>query len=177
MALGQQLRNAIGTVWRAAVGAAAAGLSAYQTISQNIGQALRSGTGETIIEPATLQQIATYATGWEAAKQAFSSATPEQAVDASMIAFAPWSMTVTDLNATPSYDLNIGYSVPGLPEVQYKVLAGLSDLPDTVQDVVDLALANTESLLGRYLTGTALAASANATVDSVTITVGRPLAA
>jgi len=173
MTIGQGLRNAVGTVYRAAIGAAAAGFSVIRAIGGELGQSIRSASGETIVPAADLEQIATYAGSYEAAKQAFATAAPQQQVDASMIAWQPWSMSLADLNASPAYDLNIGYTVPGLPEVQYKVLAGVTSLPNTKQDALDLAAANAASLLGRYLTGTSLDAITQSTVDSLVITVSR----
>jgi len=173
MTIGQGLRNAVGTVYRAAIGAAAAGFSVIRAIGGEFGQSIRSASGETIVPAADLEQIATYAGSYEAAKQAFAAAAPQQQVDASMITFQPWSMGLSDLNTAPSYDLNIEFTVPGLPEKQYKILAGITSLPNTKQDAIDLAQANAEPLLGRYLVGTSLDAITSATVDSIVITVSR----
>ena len=176
MAIGQQLRNAIGTVYRGMIGAVSRGLSALSAVPSEIGQALRSGTGETIVDAATLEQAATFATGQEAAKQAFGAAAPDQGIDASMITFAPWSMDLQAYNTTPAHDLYIGFNVPGVPETVYRVLANVDQLGATKQDVSDLALANAPALLAPEGLSGADGDVANATIDSITILVSRPVA-
>lgn len=177
MALGQQIRNAIGTVWRGALAAASAGQSAFQTISSAISDAIGQGLTPPLIDLTTQQQIASLAQGMEAAKQAFGSAPPDSAIDASMISLAPWSMDLNAFNASPAYTFQIGFTIPGNPETQFRVLTGITDLPATVQGAIDLATANAAALLPTEGASATTGDVAAAAVDSVTITVSAPLAA
>jgi len=175
MALGQQIRNAIGTVWRVAVSAASQGQSAYNTISQALSSLREQVTTPILIDTSTQQQIASLAQGMEAARQAFGNAPGQAPVTSEMISLAPWSMDLNAFNANPGYQLQIGYQIPGNPETQYRVLGGVTTLPTTKQGVIDLALANAPALAGPEGKSPVLGNVDNATVDSVTITVAPAL--
>lgn len=174
MALGQNIRNAIGSVWRVALSAAAAGQSAMQTI----GQAVR-GIGESAVPPvlldtATMEQISSLAGSWVQARDNFGAAADADQIDASMITLAPWSMDLNAYNASPSYHLVVGINVAGQDEPVYRTITGITDLPPTVGELRAITDANAAAMQIGTTPGGGIGGEYQS-LDSITITVGPAL--
>ena len=174
MALGQSIRNAIGTVWRAGLAAASRGQSALQAIGQGIAQAVQEGASPTVIDTQAQQQIASMAGSWVAAKEALSAAADDDQISANMITFAPWSMDLNSYNAMPSYHLVVGINVEGQDEPVYRTITGITDLPPTVGELRAVTDANAAAMQIGTTPGGGIGGTFNG-IDSITITVGPAL--
>ena len=174
MALGQSIRNAIGTVWRAGLSAASRGQSALQAIGQGIAQAVQDGLSPPVIDTAAQQQIASMAQSWVAAKDALSNAADDDQITAAMITLAPWSMDLICFFASPGYHIVVGMKVEGQDEPVYRTITGITDLPPTAGELRAVTDANAAAMQvgttpGGGVGGTYLG------IDSITITVGPAL--
>jgi len=174
VALGQSIRNAIGTVWRAALSAAAAGQSAARTIGEAVSQIGQAAAPPVLLDTAVTEQIASMAGSWVAARDALSAASDDAQIDAGMITLAPWSMDLNAFNAAPAYHLVVGMHVEGQDEPVYRTITGITDLPPTVGELRALTDANAAAMQvgttpGGGVGGTYLG------IDSITITVGPAL--
>lgn len=174
MALGQSIRSAIGTVWRAALSAVSAGQSAASTIGDAITSIGRDAVPPALLDTSVTQQIASMAGSWVAAKDAFGAAAPGDQIDASMITMAPWSMDLNAYNASPAYHIVVGLNVEGETAPVFRTITGITDLPPTVGQLTDLLDVNAAAMQvgttpGGGIGGTYLS------LDSVTITVGPAL--
>lgn len=171
MALGQSVRNAIGTAWRGIASGVRQGLSTL-----GIGEAVstglqRAGLSPALIDTSIVDQLSGMARGMENAAAAVAAADQAAPVDSSMVALAPWSMDLNSFNAQPAYDLQIGINIPGQAEPVYRIIAGLPRLPATVGELQNLADVNAAGLAaGEGVTPT-LTGTAGATVGSITVTV------
>ena len=174
MALGQSIRNAIGSVWRVALAAASAGQSAANTIGEAISSIGRAAVPPVLLDTAVTEQIASMAGSWVTARDNFGNAADSDSIDASMITLAPWSMDLNAFNAAPSYHLVVGLNVEGQTEPVYRTITGITDLPPTAGELRAIADANAAAMQvgttpGGGIGGTYLG------LDSVTITVGPAL--
>ena len=171
MALGQSIRNAIGSVWGAVLSAVGRG----QDVAQTVGAAVeRIGTTlapPELLDTSVVQQLQGYANSWVAAREAFGRAEPGDQIDASMITLAPWSADLNTHNAAPSFHIILGISVEGLEGPVYRTVTGITDLPPTVGELQQASLVNAIAMS----TGTTPGGGVGGTVtgiDSLTITVG-----
>lgn len=174
MALGQSIRNAIGSVWRVALSAVSRGQSAAQTIGEAVAQIGQQAAPPVLLDTSVTEQLSSLASSWVAAKEAFGAAADNDQIDASMITLAPWSMDLNAFNAAPSYHLVVGVNVEGQTEPVYRTITGITDLPPTVGELRAVSDANAAAMQigttpGGGLGGTYLG------LDSVTITVGPAL--
>ena len=174
MALGQSIRQAIGTVWRGALSAASAGQSAYETISQAIRDIGSAAVPPGLLDTQAQQQIAAMAGSWVAAKDALSAAADDDQVSASMITLAPWSMDLNAYNASPSYHLVVGVKVAGQDEPVYRTITGITDLPPTVGELRAITDANAAAMQVGTTPGGGIGGQYEG-IDSITITVGPAL--
>ena len=174
MALGQNIRQAIGTVWRGALSAASAGQSAFQAISQAIRDIGSSAVPPALLDTTTQEQIASLAGSWVAAKDALSAAQDDDQVSASMITLAPWSMDLNAYNASPGYHLVVGIKVAGQDEPVYRTITGITDLPATVGELRAITDANAAAIQVGTTPGGGIGGQYEG-IDSITITVGPAL--
>jgi len=174
VALGQSIRNAVGTVWRAALSAASAGQSAARVIGQAVQQIGQAAAPPVLLDTAATEQIASMAGSWVAAKEALSAAADDDQVDASMITFAPWSMDLNAYNAAPSYHLVVGVKVAGQDEPVYRTITGITDLPPTVGQLRAITDANAAAMQVGTTPGGGIGGTYEG-IDSITITVGPAL--
>lgn len=172
MAIGPLLRGLPGQAWGAIRGIAARG----QTVSQQIGQYIQQITGSarppSPLDTSVIDQLAGFANGMEAAKQAVAAAEPGSPVTSDMIALAPWSADLNAYNAAPSWDIQLDIAIPGQEEPVYRILAGVQQLPDTVEQLQNLADVNLAGLTSAEGASPTLAGVQGATVTGITVTVG-----
>jgi hypothetical protein len=174
VALGQSIRNAIGTVWRAALSAASSGQSAIRTIGEAVQQIGQAAAPPVLLDTSAMEQISSMAGSWVAARDALTAAADDDQVDAGMITLAPWSMDLNAYNASPGYHLVVGMKVEGQDEPVYRTITGITDLPPTVGELRAITDANAAAMQvgttpGGGVGGTYLG------IDSITITVGPAL--
>ena len=174
MALGQSIRSAIGTVWRAALSAAGRGQSAAQVIGQAVGDIGAAVVPPALLDTAVTEQISSMAGSWVAAKEALTGAADDDEISAGMITMAPWSMDLNAYNAAPSYHLVVGVNVEGQDEPVYRTITGITDLPPTVGQLRAITDANAAAMQvgtvpGGGIGGTYLG------LASITITIGPAL--
>jgi len=174
MALGQSIRNAIGTVWRVALSAASAGQSAANTIGQAIANIGTSAVPPVLLDTSVTEQIASMAGSWVEAKDTLSAAGDDDQIDASMITLAPWSMDLNAYNAAPSYHLVVGLNVEGQTEPVYRTITGITDLPPTVGELRAITDANAAAMQVGTTPGGGIGGTYTG-LDSITITVGPAL--
>jgi len=174
VALGQSIRNAIGTVWRVALSAASAGQSAASTIGAAVRQIGQQAAPPVLLDTAATEQIASMAGSWVAARDALTAADDDDQISSGMITLAPWSMDLNAYNAAPSYHLVVGMIVEGQDEPVYRTITGITDLPPTVGELRAVTDANAAAMQvgttpGGGVGGTYLG------LASITITVGPAL--
>lgn len=174
MALGQSLRNGIGTLWRGVLSAVEAGQSVFQTAQRTTEAVIAAGLPPQVIDTQVMDQLAGMAGSWVNARDTLSSAADSDPIDSSMVTLAPWSMDLNSFNASPSYHLVIGINVEGQEQPVYRTITGIDQLPASVGELRSAQLINAYALgvgtnpgggVGGTVTG----------VDSITITVGPAL--
>lgn len=174
MAIGESIRNAIGTAWRGILGAVSAGQSAFETVQGAIRDLGQQATGTVLLDTSAMEQLGSMAGSWVAARDALGAAAPDDQITSSMITLAPWSMDLNQFNTLPSYHIVLGINVEGLGEPQYRTVTGVTDLPGTVGELQDAMLTNAYAME----VGTTPGGGVGGTVtglDSITITVGPAL--
>jgi len=174
MALGQSIRNAIGTVWRVALSAASAGQSAASTIGQAIANIGAQAVPPVLLDTSVTEQIASMAGSWVEAKDALSAASDDDQITSSMITLAPWSMDLNAFNAAPSYHLVVGLNVEGQDEPVYRTITGITDLPPTAGELRAITDANAAAMQVGTTPGGGIGGTYTG-LDSITITVGPAL--
>jgi hypothetical protein len=171
MALGQSIRNAIGTAWGGILSAVGAGQSAFQTVAQAVGIIGENIAPPSLLDTAVVGQLASLAGSWVAARDTLTAADDADTIDSSMITLAPWSADLNAFNANPNYHVVLGINVEGVEGTQYRTVTGISQLPTTVGELRQTSLINATAMsigttpnggLGGTVTG----------LDSITITVG-----
>lgn len=174
MALGQSIRQAIGTAWRGMLGAVSRGQSAVQAVGQAVQQIGQDVAPPVLLDTSVVNQLAGMANSWIAARDALGRAEPADPITASMITFAPWSMDLNAYNASPAYHLVVGINVEGLPEPVYRTITGIRNLPPTVGELQQATYVNTLAMSVGTTPGGGVGGTVQS-VDSITITVGPAL--
>ena len=171
MALGQSIRQAIGTAWRSVLSAVSAGQSGFETVSRSVQNLLPGVAPPALLDTAVVEQLSAMAGSWAAARDAFGAAGPGDIIDSSMVTLAPWSMDLNQFNAMPGYHIVIGINVEGQASPVYRTITGISQLPALAGELRDAMMINAQALsvgttpgggVGGIVTG----------IASVVITVG-----
>lgn len=171
MALGQSIRQAIGTAWRGILGAVSAGQSGVQTVAQAVQNVLPGVAPPALLDTAVVDQLSSMAGSWVAARESFGAAADGDIIDASMITWAPWSMDLNAFNTLPSYHVVIGINVEGQEAPVFRTITGISQLPVTVGELRDSMMINAQALSVGTTPGGGVGGVVDS-IDSVTITVG-----
>ena len=171
MALGKSIRDAIGTVWRAALSAVGAGQSAADVIASAAQQLPPDVPVSALPDLTASQQIATMAGSWAAARDEFGAAADDDIITGAMVTMAPWSMDLNAFNTLPSYHVVIGINVEGLEQPVYRTVTGITDLPATVGEMRSAQYVNALAMGVGTTPGGGLGGTVTG-IDSVTITVG-----
>lgn len=171
MALGQSIRQGIGTAWRSILSAVSRGQSGVETVREAVQQIGAQVAPPALLDTSVVDQLAGMANSWVEAEQAFTAAADTDPIDASMITFAPWSMDLNNYNANPGYHVILGIEVEGQEALAYRTITGITGLPPTVGELRAAMDLNAQVLSvgttpGGGVGGTVLG------VKSVTITVG-----
>lgn len=171
MALGQNIRSAIGTAWRGMLGAASAGQSAFSTVAQAVQNMLPGVAPPALLDTQTVNQLASMAGSWVAAREATSAAADSDQVDSSMVTLAPWSMDLNQFNTLPSYHIILGINVAGQAEPVFRTVTGVTSLPATVGELRQQSLVNAMAMSVGTTPGGGVGGTVDS-IDSITITVG-----
>jgi hypothetical protein len=171
MALGKSIRSAIGTAWRGILGAVNAGRSGFDTVTQAVQNILPDVPPPALLDTSVVSQLSAMAGSWVAARDALSAAAPEDQVTAAMITLAPWSMDLNAFNTLPSYHLVVGINVEGQEQPVYRTITSLSQLPETVGELMDSTLVNAIAMSVGTTPGGGVGGTVTG-IDSITITVG-----
>lgn len=174
MALGQSIRSAIGTAWRGILGAVSRGQSAVQTVGEAVQQIGAELAPPALLDTEVVDQLSGLANSWISARDALGRAEPTDAIDSSMITFAPWSMDLNAYNAAPSYHLVVGINVEGQDQPVYRTLTGITHLPPTVGELQQATEINATALSVGTTPGGGVGGTVTG-IDSITITVGPAL--
>lgn len=171
MALGQSIRQAIGTAWRGILGAVNQGQSGVSAVADSVQNILPGVVPPALLDTSVVDQLAGMANSWVGARNAYDSLAPGDQINSDAVTLAPWSMDLNAFNAAPSYHVIVGYNVEGVAEIQYRTITGIDNVDMTREQMDNLMLINGQALsvgttpgggVGGVVTG----------VDSVTITVG-----
>lgn len=171
MALGQSIRQAIGTAWRGILGAVSAGQSGAATVAQSVQDMLPGVAPPALLDTTIVNQLASMAGSWVAAKDAVSSAADTDIIDSSMVTLAPWSMNLNQFNTLPGYHLVVGINVQGQTEPVYRTITGVTSLPATVGELRQSTLVNALAMSVGTTPGGGVGGTVDS-IDSITITVG-----
>lgn len=171
MALGQSIRQAIGTAWRGILGAVNAGQSGAATVAQAVQNVLPGVAPPALLDTAVVDQLSSMAGSWVAARDAFGAAADGDIIDSHMITWAPWSMDLNSFNTLPSYHIVVGINVEGQEAPVFRTITGISQLPVTVGELRDSMLINAQALSVGTTPGGGVGGVVDS-IDSVTITVG-----
>jgi hypothetical protein len=171
MALGQTIRQAIGTAWRGVLSAVSAGQSGVATVAQAVQNILPNVPPPALLDTSVVDQLAGMANSWVAAKNAYDALAPTDQITSDAVTLAPWSMDLNSFNAAPAYHVVVGFNVEGQPATVHRTITGISNVDMTRGEFDNLMLVNGQALsvgttpgggVGGVVTG----------IDSVTITVG-----
>ena len=171
MALGQSIRQAIGTAWRAVLSAVNAGQSGFETVAQSVQNLLPEVAPPALLDTSVVDQLSSMAGSWVAARKAYSALGPDDPITSAAVTLAPWSMDLNAYNAAPGHHVIVGYNVEGQTAPVFRTITGVGNLNVTRSQFDDLMLVNGQALsvgttpgggVGGVVTG----------IDSVTITVG-----
>lgn len=171
MALGQSIRQAIGTAWRGILGAVDQGRSGVSAVAGAVANILPNVPPPALLDTTVIDQLAGMAGSWVAARQAYNTLGPDDLITSDAVTLAPWSMDLNAFNAAPGYHVVVGFTVEGNPAPVFRTITGIQNVGLTRQEFDDLMLVNGQALsvgttpgggVGGVVTG----------VDSVTITVG-----
>ena len=174
MALGQNIRQALGFVGGVARAAAAAGQSAFAAIGQYIAGTPAAEVPPALQDTAARTQVAEWAESLAGARNALSAAADDDSIDASMITFQSWSMDLNAYNASPGYHLVVGIKVAGQDEPVYRTITGITDLPPTAGELRAITDANAAAIQVGTTPGGGIGGQYEG-IDSITITVGPAL--
>lgn len=171
MALGNSIRQAIGTAWRGILSAVNAGQSGVQAVASAVQNQLPDIVPPALLDTSTVDQLAGMANSWVNARNAYDALAPGDQIDSSAVTLAPWSMDLNSFNAAPAYHVVVGFNVEGTANPVFRTITGISNVDMTREEFDNLMLVNGQALsvgttpgggVGGVVTG----------VDSVTITVG-----
>ena len=171
MALGQSIRNAIGTTWRGILSAVNSGQSAVQTVARAAGIIGEQLAPPVLLDTQVTDQLAGMANSWVAARDTFGAANPDDPITSAMITLAPWSADLNTFNALPNYHLVVGINVEGQETPVYRTITGISQLPETVEELRQSTLVNALAMSVGTTPGGGVGGTVTG-IDSVTITVG-----
>jgi hypothetical protein len=171
VALGNSIRQAIGTAWRGMLGAVNSGKSAVGAVAEAVQNILPNTPPPSLLDTSVVDQLAGMANSWVNARQAYDALSPGDQIDASAVTLAPWSMDLNTFNAAPAYHVVVGFNVEGQGAPVFRTITGINNVDMTREEFDNLMLVNGQALsvgttpgggVGGVVTG----------VDSVTITVG-----
>jgi len=171
MALGQSIRQAIGTAWRSMLSAANSGVSAVQTVAQSVQNILPNVPPPALLDTQVINQLAGMANSWVAARDAYAALGPGDQITSDAVTLAPWSMDLNAFNAAPGYHVVVGFNVEGQTNPVHRTITGITNVDMVRSDFDNLMLVNGQALsvgttpgggIGGVVTG----------IASVTITVG-----
>lgn len=166
----QSVRNAIGTFWRGVLSAVGLGQSAQQTTQATADQLRQLGIPVPSDLFTTIDQQTGIANSWISATLATTAAGPGDNITRGMITNAPWSMDPVEFNTRPGYHLVIAVNVEGQTEPVWRTVTGITDLPGTVGELRDLALANAHAMSVGTTPGGGLGGTVTG-LSSVTVTI------
>jgi len=173
MALGQSIRQAIGTAWRGVLGAVNAGQSGVSAVAGAVQNILPGVAPPSLLDTTVVNQLAGMANSWINARENYAALAPTDPITSDAVTLAPWSMDLNAFNAAPSYHVVVGFNVEGQSSPVFRTVTGINNVDMPRQDFDNLMLVNGQALsvgttpgggVGGVVTG----------VDSVTITVGPP---
>jgi len=146
MALTRSLRQGIGTLWRGVLSAVNRGQDAFTTATR-IGRRMEQA-GVPVPEnlPQQVDQFTGYANDIVQSRLNVSIARPTDTINPEMIAREPYSMPPEQFATSPGYHMIVGIHVEGQPETVFRTVTGLTNLPATVGELRDLALANAHAM-------------------------------
>lgn len=171
MALGQSIRNAIGTTWRGILSAVDAGQSAVQTVARAVGIIGEQLAPPVLLDTQVTDQLAGMASSWVNARDTFGAADPNDPITSAMITLAPWSMDLNSFNTMPSYHLVAGINVEGQEGPVFRTITGISSLPETVGELLQNTYVNALAMSVGTTPGGGVGGTVTG-IDSITITVG-----
>lgn len=171
MALGQSIRQAIGTAWRGILGAVNAGQSGVQAVANAVQNVLPNVAPPALLDTSVVDQLSGMAGSWVAARQAYNALAPADQITSDTVTLAPWSMDLNAFNAAPSYHVVVGFNVEGIAGPQFRTITGINSVDMTRGEFDNLMLVNGQALSVGTTPGGGLGGVVSG-VDSVTITVG-----
>jgi hypothetical protein len=171
VALGQSIRQAIGTAWRGILSAVNAGQSGVSTVAEAVQNILPNVPPPALLDTSVINQLSGMAGSWVGAREAYNALGPNDPITADAVTLAPWSMDLNAFNAAPSYHVIVGFNVEGQTAPVHRTITGIQNVDLTREEFDNLMLINGQALsvgttpgggVGGVVTG----------IDSVTITVG-----
>lgn len=171
MALGQSIRQAIGTAWRGILSAVSAGQSGVATVAESVQNILPNVPPPALLDTSIVDQLSGMASSWRAATDAYDALGPDDQITSDTVAWAPWSMDLNSFNAAPGFHVVVGFNVEGQEGLVHRTITGITNVDLTRSEFDDLMLINGQALsvgttpgggVGGVVTG----------IGSVTITVG-----
>lgn len=171
MALGQSIRQAIGTAWRGILGAVNAGQSGVQAVANAVQNVLPGVAPPALLDTSVVDQLSGMAGSWVAAREAYNALDPADQITSDTVTLAPWSMDLNAFNAAPSYHVVVGFNVEGIAGPQFRTITGINSVDMTRGEFDNLMLVNGQALSVGTTPGGGLGGVVSG-VDSVTITVG-----
>lgn len=171
MALGQSIRQAIGTAWRGVLSAVNAGQSGVSAVASAVQNILPNTPPPALLDTSVVDQLAGMANSWVSARNAYDALNSGDQITSDAVTLAPWSMDLNAFNAAPSYHVIVGFNVEGQAEPVHRTITGIDNVDMTRGEFDNLMLVNGQALsvgttpgggVGGVVTG----------VASVTITVG-----
>jgi hypothetical protein len=171
VALGQSIRQAIGTAWRGVLSAVNQGRSGVTAVSDAVQNLLPGIAPPALLDTQVVNQLASMAGSWVAARDAYGALGPDDPITSDAVTLAPWSMDLNSFNAAPAYHVIVGYNVEGLAQPVHRTITGIDNVDMTRSEFDNAMLINGQALsvgttpgggIGGVVTG----------IASVTITVG-----
>lgn len=157
MALSERAMGALGWAFGAIQGAVYEGLS-----TADVWQALRNaaesqGLDTLGLNAVDVSQLRGYAAQMRQAADNLQNATPENSIDASMIGYAPWSMSQDTLNVTPEYWARVEMTVAdeqGNTSTGWTTMTGINSLNMTAGQLQGIIEGNAAAAALSQGTGT-----------------------
>ena len=171
MALGQSIRQAIGTAWRSVLSAVNQGVSGVETVARSVQNQLPNVAPPALLDTQVINQLAGMAGSWVSAREAYNLLGPDDLITSDAVTLAPWSMDLNAFNAAPGFHVIVGFNVEGQVLPVHRTITGIQNVALTRSEFDNLMLINGQALsvgttpgggVGGVVTG----------IDSVTITVG-----
>lgn len=147
MALGRNMRQGIGLMWRSITSAVRQGISTWDVVDRTRAAFSRLGISTTAIDTSVVDTLSAFAGSIDQAEINFNALDPSAQVGPESVSMAPWSMDYNQFNTAPRYRIRAGLQVEGQAEPVFRFLPSLTDISMPKQDLLNLALVNAQGLV------------------------------